>query len=200
MSFIDSVKGTVSTAVDTITSVTQGMVDKNRTNAKLNRLRTVMKNESELMNRAYIALGKLTFESAKKGDTVSEEQQKKLFEVIEKSKSKIAKARECYREIVDSTNDIFYGAPDSKIDYKKEDVIDITVACSNEEDYVSSPFAQNVECDCTCVDVDEAFEADIENDFDTEAEAEVKVEKKEFIDISSNSVAEDIETEDEEFF
>lgn len=189
MSFIDSVKGTVSTAVDTITSVTQEMMDKNRTNAKLNRLRMVMKNESELMNRAYIALGKLTFESAKKGEPVSQEQQKKLFEVIEKSKSKIAKARECYRQIVDSTNDVFYGSSDFKIDYKKEDVVDITVACSNESDYESSPFAQNVECECTCEPC--VDEVEIEDAEPAAEEAEVKADK---VDIA------DIEAEDEEFF
>lgn len=193
MSFIDSVKGTVSTAVDTITSVTQEMVDKNRTNAKLNRLRMVMKNESELMNRAYIALGKLTFESAKKGEPVSEEQQQKLFQVIEKSKSKIAKARECYREIVDSTNDVFYGNSDYKIDYKKEDIIDITVACSNESDYESSPFAQNVECDCTCEPCDNVVE-----DIDIEP---VAVESEVVADVKADkTVVADIEAEDEEFF
>ena len=191
MSFIDSVKGTVSTAVDTITSVTHEMVDKNRTNAKLNRLRMVMKNESELMNRAYIALGKLTFESAKKGEPASEEQQQKLFQVIEKSKSKIAKARECYREIVDSTNDVFYGNSDYKIDYKKEDIVDITVACSNESDYESSPFAQSNECNCTCEPCDDVVE-DIEPAVvETKAVVGAKADK---------TVVADIEAEDEEFF
>lgn len=107
MTFFDTVKGTVNTAADTISNVTQNIVEKNRTNAKLNRLRLIMKCESELMNRAYIALGKSFYENTKKGESVSEEQQKKLFEVIENSKAKIAKARECYRQIVDSSNDIF---------------------------------------------------------------------------------------------
>ena len=80
MTILDSVKGTVNTAVDTISSVAQTIVEKNRTNAKLNRLRLVMKSESELMNRAYIALGKSFYENTKKGESVSEEQQKKLFE------------------------------------------------------------------------------------------------------------------------
>ena len=57
MPYIDTVKGTVNTAADTISNVTQNIVEKNRTNAKLNRLRLIMKCESELMNRAYIALG-----------------------------------------------------------------------------------------------------------------------------------------------
>ncbi len=136
----DTVKGTVSTAVDTISSVAQSIVEKNRTNAKLNRLRLVMKSESELMNRAYIALGKQLYESQKNGKAVSAENQEKLFEVIEKSKAKIARARECYRKIVDSQNDIFYGNPDEEKDYSSNEVVDITVACSNESDYKSSPF------------------------------------------------------------
>lgn len=82
MTFFDTVKGTVNTAADTISNVTQNIVEKNRTNAKLNRLRLIMKCESELMNRAYIALGKSFYENTKKGESVSEEQQKKLFEVI----------------------------------------------------------------------------------------------------------------------
>ena len=139
MTIFDTVKGTVTTAVDTISSVAQTIVDKNRTNAKLNRLRLVMNNESELMNRAYIALGKQYYEMQKKGDLEVTENQQKLFEVIEKSKAKIAKARECYRDIVDSQNDIFYGTPET-VDYKSADVVDITVACSNENEYESSPF------------------------------------------------------------
>ena len=66
MMIFDTVKGTVSTAVDTISTVAQSIVEKNRTNAKLNRLRLVMKSESELMNRAYIALGKQFYESQKR--------------------------------------------------------------------------------------------------------------------------------------
>lgn len=139
MTIFDTVKGTVTTAVDTISSVAQTLVDKNRTNAKLNRLRLVMKSESELMNRAYIALGKQYYEMQKKGNVEVTENQQKLFEVIEKSKAKIAKARECYRDIVDSQNDIFYGAPDT-VEYKSDDIVDITVACSNENEYESSPF------------------------------------------------------------
>ena len=103
MTILDSVKGTVNTAVDTISTVAQTIVEKNRTNAKLNRLRLVM---------------------------------------IDSSKAKIAKARECYRQIVDSSNDIFYGNPDVVPEVKKDDIVDITVACSNENEYKSSPFKE----------------------------------------------------------
>ena len=188
MMIFDTVKGTVSTAVDTISSVAQSIVEKNRTNAKLNRLRLVMKSESELMNRAYIALGKQLYESQKNGKAVSAENQEKLFEVIEKSKAKIARARECYRKIVDSQNDIFYGNPDEEKDYSSNEVVDITVACSNESDYKSSPF--------------ESLEAQVKTAVDeikdeAEETAEKVEEKAEELEEELTSADEETEAEDD---
>lgn len=188
MMIFDTVKGTVSTAVDTISSVAQSIVEKNRTNAKLNRLRLVMKSESELMNRAYIALGKQLYESQKNGKAVSAENQEKLFEVIEKSKAKIARARECYRKIVDSQNDIFYGNPEEEKDYSSNEVVDITVACSNESDYKSSPF--------------ESLEAQVKTAVDeikdeAEQTAEKVEEKAEELKEELTSADEEIEAEDD---
>ena len=188
MMIFDTVKGTVSTAVDTISSVAQSIVEKNRTNAKLNRLRLVMKSESELMNRAYIALGKQLYESQKNGKAVSAENQEKLFEVIEKSKAKIARARECYRKIVDSQNDIFYGNPDEEKDYSSNEVVDITVACSNESDYQSSPF--------------ESIEAQVKTAVDeikdeAEETAEKVEEKAEELKEELTSADEETEAEDD---
>lgn len=188
MMIFDTVKGTVSTAVDTISSVAQSIVEKNRTNAKLNRLRLVMKSESELMNRAYIALGKQLYESQKNDKAVSAENQEKLFEVIEKSKAKIARARECYRKIVDSQNDIFYGNPDEEKDYSTKEVVDITVACSNESDYKSSPF--------------ESIEAQVKTAVDeikdeAEETAEKVEEKAEELKEELTSADEETEAEDD---
>lgn len=188
MMIFDTVKGTVSTAVDTISSVAQSIVEKNRTNAKLNRLRLVMKSESELMNRAYIALGKQLYESQKNGKAVSAENQEKLFEVIEKSKAKIARARECYRKIVDSQNDIFYGNPEEEKDYSTKEVVDITVACSNESEYKSSPF--------------ESIEAQVKTAVDeikdeAEETAEKVEEKAEELKEELTSADEETEAEDD---
>ena len=58
MTFLDTVKNGLNCAVETVSSVTQTLVEKNRQNAQLNRLRTVMRNECEMINRAYISLGK----------------------------------------------------------------------------------------------------------------------------------------------
>ena len=188
MMIFDTVKGTVSTAVDTISSVAQSIVEKNRTNAQLNRLRLVMKSESELMNRAYIALGKQLYESQKNGKAVSAENQEKLFEVIEKSKAKIARARECYRKIVDSQNDIFYGNPEEEKEYSSNEVVDITVACSNESDYKSSPF--------------ESLEAQVKTAVDeikdeAEETAEKVEEKAEELKEELTSADEETEAEDD---
>ena len=63
---LDTIRGTMNTAGETLSTMAQTFVEKNRTKAKLNRLRMVMKSESELMNRAYIALGKDYYELLKR--------------------------------------------------------------------------------------------------------------------------------------
>ncbi len=138
----DTFKTTLNSAVETLSTVAQSFVEKNRTKAKLNRLRMVMKTESELMNRAYIALGKEYYEVLKKGDVDPTDKQEKLLEVIDSCKAKIARARDCYRKIIENQSEYIYTASDDKAQVKSEDVVDITVACSNESDYNSSPFAQ----------------------------------------------------------
>ncbi len=135
MDFIDTVKNSLNTAVDTISAVTHTIIEKNRTNAQLNRLRLVMKNESEMINRAYIALGKHYYENSGKGkDFLPAKNESELFKVIETSKCRIKKARERYNLILENqTVEIFEN-------YDKNTIEDITVACSNEDEYAESPF------------------------------------------------------------
>ena len=160
MFVLETIKDTVNAAVGTISTVTQSLIEKNKTNAKLNRLRFIMKNESELMNRAYIALGKQYYEMQKTGNYEPTEAQEKLFALLESSKKKLARARECYRKIVDSQNDIFYGKADESADNEVETgkIVDITVACSNENEYKSSPFAAEE----SAADENEAVQAEVE--------------------------------------
>ena len=151
MSFFDTLKVGLNTAVDTISAVAHNLVDQSRTNARLNRLRTVMKSESELMNRAYIALGKGYYEQIKKGEKPNTEREAKLVELIDNCKAKIAKARDCYRKIIESRNEFIFttvnSTPAEEPHFEKEDVVDITVACSNENEYASSPFPKAAEKD-----------------------------------------------------
>ena len=194
MTILDSVKGTVNTAVDTISSVAQTIVEKNRTNAKLNRLRLVMKSESELMNRAYIALGK-------KGTEINDAECEKLLKVIDTSKAKIAKARECYRKIVNSSNDIFYGNPEVAPEVKEDDIVDITVACSNEGDYKSSPFKEEkpVEKQPEAVTEEKAEPEHLTNICDLKAELEAKREEG-FSESADSDEADDGEAPHGELF
>lgn len=204
MAIMDALKGTVNTAVETISTVTQTLVEKNRINAKLNRLRFIMKNESELMNRAYIALGKKYYEEKKGGSAKQAESEEKLFEVIESSKAKIAKARECYRQIVDSQNDIFYGkvttGEQEPAQVSSDELVDITVACSNENEYDSSPFVANEE-----KSVAEEIKVDVEEVADEVKEeiAEVAEEVEQAVENATETVAElaeDSEVSSEELF
>lgn len=140
MDFFNNVKGTVCNVMETMSNMAQNYVDRNRTKAKLNRLRMVMKSESELMNRAYIALGKEYYEMLKTGKTAATERQQNLVKVIDNSKAKIGRARDCYRKILENENEFLISTSTENTEYNAQDVQDITVACSNESDYQSSPF------------------------------------------------------------
>lgn len=135
MALFETVRDSLNTAVDTISTITNTIIEKNRTNAQLNRLRLVMKNESEMINRAYIALGKNYYEGSKsERGFVPPQNQAELFEVIETSKKRIKKARERYSQILENqTVEIYEKFDDSTLE-------DITVACSNEDEYEASPF------------------------------------------------------------
>ena len=134
MAFLDSVKSGFSTAVDTVSGITQTLVEKNRVNAQLNRLRTIMKNECETINRAYITLGKKYYENKMNNKTEACDNEEELFKIIENSKEQIRKARERYRKIVEMQT------IESESKYNVEDLEDITVACSNEDEYEEIPF------------------------------------------------------------
>lgn len=139
MTFLDTVKSGFETAVDTVTGVTQTIIEKNRANAQLNRLRAVMKSECEMINRAYITLGKNYYENKQNGNSEACPNEEELFEVIEKSKANIKRARERYRQVVESQS------VEVITEYDIEDLEDITVSCSNEDEYEASPFAQATE-------------------------------------------------------
>ncbi len=134
MTFLDTVKNGLNCAVETVSSVTQTLVEKNRQNAQLNRLRTVMRNECEMINRAYISLGKKYYDNKINGRNESCENEEQLFKVIENSKAQIKKARERYLKIIESQT------IEMTRKYDIEDLEDITVACSNEDEYDESPF------------------------------------------------------------
>lgn len=146
MAFLDSVKNGFTNAVDTVSEVTQTLIEKNRINAQLNRLRSVMKSECEMINRAYITLGKKYYENKVNSKTDACDNEEELFKVIEDSKENIRKARERYRQLIEcQTVEIVK-------QYDIEDLEDITVACSNEDQYEVSPFEPSDEDDDDDID------------------------------------------------
>lgn len=134
MAFLDSVKNGLSTAVDTVSGITQTIIEKNRLNAQLNRLRAIMKSECEMINRAYITLGKKYYENKVNNKTDACENEAELFLIIENSKEQIKKARERYRRLIEAQT------IETVRKYNVEELEDITVACSNEDEYEESPF------------------------------------------------------------
>ncbi len=134
MAFLDSVKNGLSTAVDTVSGITQTIIEKNRLNAQLNRLRAIMKSECEMINRAYITLGKKYYENKVNNKTDACENEAELFLIIENSKEQIKKARERYRRLIEAQT------IETVRKYNVEELEDITVACSNEDEYEENPF------------------------------------------------------------
>lgn len=139
MAILDSVKNGFTTAVDTVSGITQTIIEKNRLNAQLSRLRALMKSECEMINRAYISLGKKYYENKVNDKTDACENEEELFEIIEHSKEQITKLRERYVKLIESQT------VEITKKYEVEDLEDITVACSNEDEYDDSPFVSEPE-------------------------------------------------------
>lgn len=178
MAFLDTVKSGITNAVDTVSGVTQTLIEKNRANAQLNRLRAVMKSECEMINRAYITLGKNYYENKLSGKTDSCADEEELFAVIEQSKANIKKARERYRQVMESQT------VEVVTEYDIADLEDITVSCSNEDEYEASPFTQVAE--------EKDADAVVEDVIET-----VKKNAEEMADEAEEAVAEPVEVTEE---
>ncbi len=76
-------------------------------------------------------------------------------------------------------NDIFYGNPEVAPEVKEDDIVDITVACSNEGDYKSSPFKEEkpVEKQPEAVGEEKADPEHLTNICDLKAELRQSVKK-----------------------
>ena len=92
MNILNTIGSGITQAIDTV-------VEKNRYIAYTNRLKFVIKSETETLNRAYIALGKHFYKDLK-GDTESAEVQR-LCRVIDVAQERLKKAqdRQCVGEI-----------------------------------------------------------------------------------------------------
>lgn len=138
MNILDTIGTGISQAIDTV-------VEKNRYIAYTNRLKFVIKSETETLNRAYIALGKHFYKDLK-GDPESAEVQR-LCKVIAVAQERLKKAQDRLEYVV------MYGIPEANksnelvveeepviVDYSEDDEGDITICCADNAEDVTSPF------------------------------------------------------------
>ena len=147
MSFIDKMGDSVSQSINSI-------IDKNRKYAQLNRLDAVIKSETEVLDRAYIALGKQYYKILK-GDS-SEADMSGICTVIEDSKLRLQKAQERYDYVekngvdnADQKPPVVKITSDEEIkpdvDDLEEDDEDITIACADTSDEVNTEKSETSE-------------------------------------------------------
>lgn len=101
MNLLDKVGEGLAASVDVL-------VEKNRQLAQLNRLSAVIKTETDMINRAYIALGKQYFKILE--GTAQENDMSQICEVIKFSEERLKKAQARYDYVK------VYGVPTSSVD------------------------------------------------------------------------------------
>lgn len=154
---MEIIKAVSKAIADTIENITE----KNRTAAKVNRLRLVMRNEADIMTRAYVNLGKYYYENMR--DTEIEDN-KKLCEIIEKSGQRMKKAQSIYSEIMAEQAQDVYDEVDEDND---DDELTIRCAYDDAESSVEAVIKKDEEAQAAKVSViktdeDGAFTTKIE--------------------------------------
>lgn len=86
-----------------ISEFTHTMVEKNRIRAKINRLKQIIKGDSQLRDDAYVALGKFFYENLREG---ASEENEELCNVVDKTTLRIEKASMRYIELLNEQNDL----------------------------------------------------------------------------------------------
>lgn len=139
MNIFDTIGAGISQAIDTV-------VEKNRYLAYTNRLKYVIKSETETLNRAYCALGKHFYKDLK-GDPESAEVQR-LCKVIAVAQERLKKAQDRLEYV------IMYGIPEANkteepvveyepiiVDSSEDDEGDITICCADNAEVVGESVA-----------------------------------------------------------
>lgn len=96
-------KAGVKICADAASDVAQALVEKSRLKAKANRIRQVIKSDTELRNQAYIELGRFFYENCR--DNANEECES-LCTVVDKTTARINKATHKYLELLGDSGSI----------------------------------------------------------------------------------------------
>lgn len=146
-----------------LSQTVQNIVESNRKCAQLNRLNLVIKNEMQVLDRAYIALGKHYYKTLSGDKDIEDIDISQLSKTIETAKLKLKKAQERYVYIEQ------YGMPEED----KPQVETVQVPVQKEVD----------ECDYDDEDITIccAEESESKTEAQAEVEAEAKVETTEVL-------------------
>lgn len=102
MDFKDNIKNGARLAADAATDIAQALVEKSRLRANANRIRQVIKADTELKNQAYIELGRYYYENLR--DSANDELES-VCVVVDKTTARINKASKKYIELMNQSND-----------------------------------------------------------------------------------------------
>ena len=138
MNILNTIGSGITQAIDTV-------VEKNRYIAYTNRLKFVIKSETETLNRAYSALGKHFYKDLK-GDTESAEVQR-LCRVIDVAQERLKKAQDRLEYV------IMYGIPETN--KAEEDEGDITICCADNAEAISDTLEIKETADDVKAEIDE---------------------------------------------
>lgn len=161
MNLFDNIGTGITQAIDTV-------VEKNRRLAYTNRLKYVIKSETETLNRAYIALGKHFYKDLK-GDPESAEVER-LCKVIDIAQERLKKAQDRLEYV------IMYGIPENNrtdsthIDNEpviidscdEEDEGDITICVSDNAEIPAEP--DNANGDTKAAEKDDSLSSETTSD------------------------------------
>ncbi len=103
MDIKNDLKNGIKLCADAATDVAQALVEKSRLKAKANRIKQVIKADTELMNQAYIELGRYFYENLRDD---ADQECEALCVVVDKTTKRIDKASRKYVEIMSSSNDV----------------------------------------------------------------------------------------------
>ena len=153
MNILNTIGSGITQAIDTV-------VEKNRYITYTNRLKFVIKSETETLNRAYSALGKHFYKDLK-GDTESAEVQRPC-RVIDVAQERLKKAQDRLEYV------IMYGIPETNkaeelaakeepviVDSAEEDEGDITICCADNAEAISDTLEIKETADDVKAEIDE---------------------------------------------
>lgn len=93
----------VKLCADAASDVAQALVEKSRLKAKANRIKQVIKSDTELRNQAYIELGRFFYENYRNN---ANDECEALCVVVDKTTTRINKASRKYIELISNSGDV----------------------------------------------------------------------------------------------